>query len=334
MKTICLLLLLGTALAQIIPNCYVQNIVDKYCVACEVGWKKINGVCEICDDGYQMINSKCIPITTIYSQSTVNTQQQTNTSQSLPTNNNQSSNSSNVQNTTTQIVKNSSQSTIPNIVTQTIPGFVVIQNPCGGVGSDGKCLGCISGFTLTNGVCVLTSTLSSASQSPTTTQTITSTSTPSSASQSPTTTQTITSTSTLSSSILSTIMQSNPSVLPSSVSVVSSNGDPGCSEYDPQTGACKKCSTSYHQDPLVTTSLKCIQNDPLCKNYTSTYTCSQCFDGYIVINGVCIAFTVQTSQLSDPNCKNYTNGVCYGCYPGYYVNSSTNKCNVANPLCK
>jgi hypothetical protein len=312
MKISVLSILLVLVSSQIVPNCHIQNNLNSLCVNCTTGYKNINGSCDTCDTGYSRQNGSCVLIVSVSITAT-------NSSQST-------------------------QNNVPPIVASTLPGFVVVQNPCTAVNANLSCTSCISGYTLVNGSCLQGQTSTNSTNTPTSTNssstTINQPSTPSSATSSTRSTtppvvtsntqNTATATPISGSSVLSSIMQSNSQGNISStvaISSVQSNLDPSCGAFDPQTLQCTKCADSYHQNPLSST-INCIINDPLCKTYTSNYSCDSCYRGYTLLNGNCVILV--SSPVADPYCKNFTSGACSECYGGYYLSSQTNKCEVAN----
>jgi len=107
------------------------------------------------------------------------------------------------------------------------------------------------------------------------------------------------------------------------------NSDLNCKSVD-QTNLCNSCYSGYYLNSAKT----CIKLDPLCKNYTTTFSqCGGCYDGYTLSNGICIISTQVTTDNTDTNCIKYQGTVCLTCANGYY-HGPNGLCAQLNPLCK
>jgi hypothetical protein len=106
------------------------------------------------------------------------------------------------------------------------------------------------------------------------------------------------------------------------------NSDVNCQNFN--NGVCQKCYSGYFLD----FSGKCKQNNPLCKTSDqASGNCLTCYPGYSVVAGNCTLSSSSTTSL-DPNCKGTNqNGVCNGCYSGYFLTPGMN-CQKTDPLCK
>lgn len=99
----------------------------------------------------------------------------------------------------------------------------------------------------------------------------------------------------------------------------------GCKQYANDSSTCVVCSQRFYKDSKGL----CQPVSTLCNGYdSSTGACTSCYDGYILLEVICIA----NSNPKDPNCANYSNGICNKCSRGYYLLNST--CTAVDPLCK
>jgi hypothetical protein len=105
--------------------------------------------------------------------------------------------------------------------------------------------------------------------------------------------------------------------------------DPNCKSSD-ASGVCNSCYSGYY----LSTSNTCLKMDPLCKNYTSSFSlCSDCYDGYALNNGKCLIPTDMPVLNNDPNCIKLQGAVCLSCANGFFL-PSNGTCTQLNPLCK
>lgn len=77
--------------------------------------------------------------------------------------------------------------------------------------------------------------------------------------------------------------------------------DPNCKTFD-GNNFCELCSQRYY----LSSNNKCTPVNPLCLDYDMrTGSCTDCYKGYQVNNGLCTP-----SSLQDANCKTFNNGYC------------------------
>ena len=108
-----------------------------------------------------------------------------------------------------------------------------------------------------------------------------------------------------------------------------SNSDPNCKSTN-TFGVCTSCYASFYLSAQAT----CIRLDPLCKSYTpSQRDCSDCYDGYTLVDGKCIISTKVPSANDDPYCIKSQGSNCLNCASGYFKDH-TGACKELNPLCK
>lgn len=66
----------------------------------------------------------------------------------------------------------------------------------------------------------------------------------------------------------------------------------------------------------------------LCRTSDTYGNCLSCYPGYVLLNNNC---TVTVNSFNNPNCANFSNGVCVRCSQGYYMNGGN--CLQVSPLC-
>jgi hypothetical protein len=105
-----------------------------------------------------------------------------------------------------------------------------------------------------------------------------------------------------------------------------------CSTYDNITKVCTACYGGYYLDATAF----CAYGNPHCANFTTdgTGNCANCwstsFSGPLC---AVVPPVVTPPTNTDPYCAiNTTNGVCTGCYGGYYLNNAK-ICTLGNQNC-
>lgn len=76
------------------------------------------------------------------------------------------------------------------------------------------------------------------------------------------------------------------------------NSDPNCKIRSLQD-ICTGCYTGFY----LAVDLRCNKMDPLCRNYTDSFdSCSDCYEGYTLVDKKCVIASQAISDNSDPFC--------------------------------
>ena len=99
----------------------------------------------------------------------------------------------------------------------------------------------------------------------------------------------------------------------------------GCKSFAKDGVTCLDCSKRFYKD---STGI-CQPVNEACKTYDqNTGACTSCYDGFLLIEVICIP----DPKPQDPNCNDFSNGVCHKCSRGFYL--LNNACEMVSPLCK
>lgn len=76
------------------------------------------------------------------------------------------------------------------------------------------------------------------------------------------------------------------------------SSDPNCKIKSSQ-GPCTTCYTGFY----LSKETRCEKMDPLCRNYTASFdSCSNCYEGYTLVDSKCVIVSQFTSDNTDPFC--------------------------------
>lgn len=85
--------------------------------------------------------------------------------------------------------------------------------------------------------------------------------------------------------------------------------DLGCGTWDWKNQVCLKCSNRW----FFNSENRCVPVDDNCNNYADDGSCTSCFPGYAVTNGVCLTVNPLCRTLNE-------DGTCASCYPQNILN--------------
>jgi hypothetical protein len=110
------------------------------------------------------------------------------------------------------------------------------------------------------------------------------------------------------------------------VKSVTVSGDPNCKTFD--KGVCVECA----KGAIFNSQGVCIVVDPSCLSYNdSTGACTACYSGYSISGRTCVLSNTTSSH--DPNCRTFlTADVCSECSKRYFING-LGRCQLVSPLC-
>ena len=99
-----------------------------------------------------------------------------------------------------------------------------------------------------------------------------------------------------------------------------------CKDFEPRSSGCQTCTTGYQSID----GKKCFKYTDNCKEYSDSYTCKTCEDGFYYNANLksCVSCSIITG------CKTRSNAsTCTTCEDGYY-GANCDSCSIAMPDCK
>jgi hypothetical protein len=297
------------------PFCIQMTSDSTSCATCRTGWTLINGQCVVpvincivyayngslsfcksCVENYQLVNSLCV------------------FSPTTPLDKNC------IQFNGTLCIQCSNRYYFSNQV------CVPVNPNCKNYSNDGNCTDCYGGYAVSNGKCVIATSITNPNCRRFVNQTCISCYSGYYVDQA----------SNICTAISPLCRTSNPTTgvclscfngftLMNGACIAASK-DPNCIQFN-LSGQCINCSSRFFMKGTM-----CTPINPLCRTFNiTTGNCLSCFPGYYLSNGNCL---VGSNPNSDVNCKlRDAVGKCLQCYSGYFLSANIT-CMTSNPLCK